>query len=207
MDLNLQLLLAINGLARSTPWLQPIMASYANVIGIVVFTELMFAGWWFGRKRSDLRHVAAAFWTPIGMLLALAINEPITTIVAEPRPYMVHPDLQILGEHKLVFGFPSHHAVFAGAITASLFLVSRRLGFWAALAALIMVFSRVYISAAYPSDVLVGLLLGATVSLISFRMVRRPLLRLLRAADSTIFRALVTTRSRTPRAETVPHSA
>jgi membrane-associated phospholipid phosphatase len=203
MPINVQLLLAINALARSTPWLQPIMSSYAIVIGIVVFAELMFAGWWFARKRSDLPAVAAAFWTPIGMLLALAINQPVTTIVAEPRPYMVHPDLLILGEHKLAFGFPSHHAVFVGAVTATLFLTSRQLGWWAALAALVMAFARVYIAAAYPLDVLVGLLLGAVVSLISFRLVRGPLVRLLGAADPTIFRALVTAGPRNPRAESV----
>jgi membrane-associated phospholipid phosphatase len=207
MDMNLQLLLAINTWARSTPWLQPIMSSYATVSGIVIFAELMFAGWWVGRKRADLRHVAAALWTPIGMLLALAINEPLTTIVAEPRPYMDRPELLILGEHKLVFGFPSHHAVFVGAITASLFLVSRQLGCWAALAALIMAFSRVYIAAAYPADVLAGLFLGAMVSLISFGLVRRPLIRLLGAADPTVFRALVTAGPRTPQAKTVAQSS
>src|SRR5882757_5859343 len=51
MDTNLQLLLAINTWARSTPWLQPVMSSYAIVSGIVVFAELMFAGWWIGRKK------------------------------------------------------------------------------------------------------------------------------------------------------------
>lgn len=207
MDTNLQLLRAINALARSTPWLQPFMASYANVIGIVVFTELMFAGWWIGRKRSDPRHIAAAYWTPVGMLLALAINEPITEFIAEPRPYTAHPELGILGEHKLAFGFPSHHAVFVGAITASLFLVSRRLGCCAALASLIMVFSRMYISAAYPSDVLVGLLLGATLSLLGFWLVHGPLMRLVGAADPTVFRALVTAGPRVTPAESGTHNS
>jgi len=55
-----------------------------------------------------------------------------------------------------------------------------------------MVFSRMYISAAYPSDVLAGLLLGATVSLLGFWLVHGPLMRLLGAADPTVFRALVT---------------
>jgi hypothetical protein len=62
-----------------------------------------------------------------------------------------------------------------------------------------MAFSHVYIGASYPSDVLVGLLLGAMVSLISFRLVRRPLMRLLGAAGPTVFRVLVTAGPRTPR--------
>jgi len=157
----------------------------------------MFVGWWIGRKRGDLRAVAAALWTPLGMLLALAVNQPITTMASERRPYMVYPELLVLAQHSLAFGFPSHHAVFAGAITATLFMVNRQLGCWAALAALVMAFARIYIAAAYPSDVLAGLLLGAAVSLISFLLVRRLVVRLLGAADRTIFRGLITTKPRT----------
>jgi membrane-associated phospholipid phosphatase len=207
MTLDIRLLMIINGMARSRPWLQPVMSSYATVSGIVVFAELMLAGWWVGRKKSDLRAVAAAIWTPIGMLLALAVNQPITTMVAERRPYMVYPALLVLAQHSLAFGFPSHHAVFAGAITATLFMVSRQLGCWAGLAALVMAFARVYIAAAYPSDVLAGLLLGAAVSLISFLLVRRPLMRLLGAADPTIFRPLITATPRNPRAEPVTRAS
>jgi|SRR5882757_8853992 len=197
MTIDVKLLMTINGLARSTPWLQPVISSYATVSGIVVFAELMFVGWWIGRKRGDLRAVAAALWTPLGMLLALAVNQPITTMASERRPYMVYPELLVLAQHSLAFGFPSHHAVFAGAITATLFMVNRQLGCWAALAALVMAFARIYIAAAYPSDVLAGLLLGAAVSLISFLLVRRLVVRLLGAADRTIFRGLITTKPRT----------
>jgi membrane-associated phospholipid phosphatase len=205
--LDVKLLMTINSLARSTPWLQPIMSSYATVLGIVVFAELMFAGWWVSRKKSDLRTVAAALWAPIGMLLALAVNQPITTAVSERRPYMVYPELLVLAQHSLAFGFPSHHAVFAGAITATLFVVSRQLGCWAALAALIMAFARIYIAAAYPSDVLAGLLLGAAVSLTSFLLVRRPLVRLLGIAKPTIFRALVSATPETAVADSLAERA
>jgi membrane-associated phospholipid phosphatase len=203
MTIDVRLLMTINGLARSTPWLQPVMSSYATISGIVVFAELMFAGWWIGRKKTDPQAIAAAFWAPIGMLLALAINQPITTMISERRPYMVYPELLVLAQHSLAFGFPSHHAVFAGAITATLFMVNRQLGCWAALAALVMAFARIYIAAAYPSDVLAGLLLGAAVSLIGFLLIRRSLVRLLGAADQTIFRPLITYAPQTPRTESI----
>jgi undecaprenyl-diphosphatase len=131
------------------------------------------------------------------MLLALAVNQPITAHFAERRPYMVYPDLLTLAQHSLAPGFPSDHAVIAGALTATLFLASRRLGYWTALAALVMAFARIYIAAAYPYDVLAGLLLGAAVSLVSFLLVRRPLVRLLGAADQTVFRPLITATPRT----------
>ncbi|WP_445183422.1 hypothetical protein ACTXG6_33730 [Pseudonocardia sp. Cha107L01] len=66
-----------------------------------------------------------------------------------------------------------------------------------------MAFARIYIAAAYPSDVLAGLLLGAAVGLISFLLIRRPFPRLLGAADPTIFRPLITATPRTWRAEPI----
>ena len=129
MNINIELLLAVNAFARSTPWLQPLMLLYSTVAGFVVFSELMLAGWWLGRRRPDLNRVAAAIWTPAGMLLALAINQPISKVLAEPRPYLMYPDLWTTSVHSLAPGFPSDHAVLAGAVTATLFLVSHRARF------------------------------------------------------------------------------
>jgi undecaprenyl-diphosphatase len=206
VNINIQLLLTVNGLARSTPWLQPLMAAYATEGGLVVFAGLMLAGWWLARRRTDLAAVAAALWTPVGMLLALAINQPITAMFAERRPYMLYPDLLILAQHSLAPGFPSDHAVLAGAVAATLFLVNRALGWWAALAALVMAFARIYIAAAFPVDVLTGLLLGAVVSLLGYLLVRRALVRLLGLADPTIFRPLITSAPRGPRAKSAAGS-
>jgi membrane-associated phospholipid phosphatase len=206
VNVNVELLLTINALARSTPWLQPLMAAYATEGGLVVFAGLMLAGWWLARRRTDLAAVAAALWTPVGMLLALAINQPITATFAERRPYMLYPDLLILAQHSLAPGFPSDHAVLAGAVAATLCLVNRALGWWAALAALVMAFARIYIAAAFPVDVLAGLLLGAVVSLVGYLLVRRVLVRLLGLADPTIFRPLITAAPRTPRAKSAAGS-
>jgi undecaprenyl-diphosphatase len=192
VNINIKLLFTINALARSTPWLQPFMAVYATVGGLVVFAELMFIGGWVARRRENLAAVVAALWAPLGMLLALGINQPVSAAFAERRPYLVYTNLLTLPEHSWAPGFPSDHAVMAGAVAAMLFLVSRPLGWCATLAAAMMAFARVYIAEAYPFDVLVGLVEGAAVSLIGYLLVRRVLLRLLGMADPTIFRALIT---------------
>jgi len=69
-----------------------------------------------------------------------------------------------------------------------------------------MAFARVYVAEAYPFDVLVGLVGGAAVSMIGYLLVRRVLLQLLRMADPTIFRALITATPRTPPADSIPAS-
>jgi membrane-associated phospholipid phosphatase len=203
VSINIQLLFAINALARSTPWLQPWMALYATVGGLVLFAELMLIGWWIARRRTNLAVVAAALWTPLGMLLAVGINQPISAAFAQRRPYLVYTNLLTLTEHSWAPGFPSDHAVVAGAVTATLFMVSRSLGWCTALAAAVMAFSRVYVAEAYPFDVLVGLALGAVVSVIGYLLVRRVLFRLLGMADPTIFRPLVTATPRTPLEDSV----
>jgi membrane-associated phospholipid phosphatase len=158
----------------------------------VVFAELMFIGGWIARRRENLAAVVAALWAPLGMLLALGINQPIVAIVGEPRPYTLHPDILVLAQHSLDPSFPSDHAVMAGSVTAGVFLLSRRLGVLSTVAAVVMAFARVYIGAHYPLDVLAGLLLGAAVSIIGYLLAHRLLARLITALQTTAARPLLT---------------
>ena len=192
MDANTSLFLSVNDFARSTPWLHGPLVPYAGY-GLVVFAGLLVAGWWITRKAGDPARMAAAPWAPAGMLLALAVNQPIVAAVNEARPYASLPDILVLATPTTDPGFPSDHAVMAGAVVAGLFLVDRRLGWVAAAAAALMAFSRVYIAAHYPLDVVVGLLLGAAVSLAGYFLLRRVLLRLVLALQDTRLRPLLTT--------------
>jgi membrane-associated phospholipid phosphatase len=71
--------------------------------------------------------------------------------------------------------FPSDHAVMAGTAATGLWLASRVLGAIAAAAAVLMAFSRVYIAAHYPWDVVAGLAFGALVALLGWLLLRAPL--------------------------------
>ena len=198
MTVNTSLFLAINNLARSTPWLHGPLTLFAGD-GVLVFGVLLLAGWWIARRDGAPARMATALWAPAGVLLAVAVNQPIVAWVNESRPYASLPNILVLATPTTDPGFPSDHAVMAGAVTAGLFLVNRRLGVIAGLFALLMAFSRVYIAAHYPLDVAVGLLLGAVITLAGAAISRPALTRFVTAVQQTRLRPLLTAGSPAPR--------
>ncbi|MFC4147258.1 phosphatase PAP2 family protein [Micromonospora mangrovi] len=186
--MNTRLFLEINDLARATPWLHAPMAGYAKY-GVVLFAVLLLAGWWLARLRGS--GLPAAVWAPVGMLLAVAVNQPIVSVVHEPRPYTTLPGILVLADRSADPSFPSDHATMAGAVAAGLLLVSWRLGLLATAAAAVMGFARIYIGAHYPLDVLAGFAVGATVTLLGYLLARRAIGAALDRLDGTRLRPLL----------------
>ena len=179
----------VNGFAKATPWLHTPALAYAKY-GVAVFAVLLVAGWWTARRAGDARWMAAALPAGASVLLAVAVNQPIVNSVREARPYTALPHILVLADRSSDFSFPSDHATMAGATAIGVWLVSRRLGLIAAIAALVMAFSRVYIAAHYPADVAAGLLLGGAVAAALWALLRHLLPPLITRGSQTRLRPI-----------------
>lgn len=146
-------------LAHDTTWLNG-AASWWSDYGLILFAVLAAIG--YRRTGSAGR----ALWVPGAMVVAFAFSYVIKMGFGEQRPCRVLPVGHIavtcppLGD----YAFPSNHAVLAGAAAVALWALDRRLGVVAAVNAVVIGVSRVYIGVHYPHDVLAGLLFGGLVA-------------------------------------------
>lgn len=99
------------------------------------------------------------------MVAAFTADTVIKSLVREQRPCRTLHTVTLescpaLGD----WSFPSNHAAIAAAAAVAIWLTHRRLGAIAIPAALLMAFSRVWVGAHYPHDVILGLIVGAAVA-------------------------------------------
>jgi membrane-associated phospholipid phosphatase len=187
----------INRLANRTGWAHWFFTTYANY-GIVLFAVLLVVAYLDGRRHHDVRTVAASVWAAAAALLALGIGQLIGGAIDRARPYEALTGVHLLVDRTTDFSFPSDHATVVGAVAVGLLFANRRWGTIAAALAILMAFTRVYVGAHYPSDVLGGLALGGVIAA-SGRFVAVPgIARLADLLSRTRLRRVVTAASSTP---------
>jgi len=170
------LFLTINRFAERTPALHGFFLAVANY-GIFVYFLLLLAGWLIARRKS-LSYMAAMFWSSVGALIALGINQPIAHFFNEPRPYDVQHHILVLIKQANDSSFPSDHGVVIGAVTIGLFYVNRTLGYLSLFLGILIAFARVYTAAHYPLDLVAGFVLGGVVAYGGYKLTRSYLVRL-----------------------------
>ena len=190
------LFLHINAFARHTGWLHEPMRLFA-ADGVVLFGILLLVAWWRARSLGALS-VTRALLSPVAVLVAVALNQPLVHHFAEQRPFVAYPNALLLVSHSADPGFPSDHATMVGAVAVGVIASTWRpglrwLGSLTAVLALLMCFARVYVGVHYPLDVIAGLVVGGLVAAVVVLLGGRLAVPVVRRLEQTRLRPLVTT--------------
>ncbi|MEW1643665.1 phosphatase PAP2 family protein [Streptomyces sp. NPDC091219] len=157
---------------RAPGWLDSTVSVW-SAYGLAVFAVLMLVGWWRAR-RTGAEAAVTALAVPVVVVAAYGIDSLLKSAVRESRPCR---SLRVVTLEACPasgdWSFPSNHATIAAASAVALFFVSRRLGAVAAVAALAMALSRVWVGVHYPHDVVAGLAVGALLALGAMTLLRR----------------------------------
>jgi len=88
-----------------------------------------------------------------------------------PRPYQAHADIEHFAAPRDRFSFPSGHTLHAVAFTMVALVYYPGLAWLLLPFTMLVAVSRVVLGLHYPSDVLVGALLGAVIAALSFGLI------------------------------------
>jgi undecaprenyl-diphosphatase len=188
---------AVNRWSAQSSWAHPFFRSYANY-GIVLFAVALAIAAWIG-LRDDARTLARAIWAAIAAVIALTVNQPLADWVDRARPFATHRGVLVLVDKSPDPTFLSDHAVVTGAVAVGLLFAVRRIGLIAIAGALLMAFTRVYVGAHYPGDVVAGLVFGGAIAALGVPLADRWLTPLcVRLRTSAPFSRFVRTESPQP---------
>ncbi|MGC2296747.1 MAG: phosphatase PAP2 family protein [Candidatus Dormiibacterota bacterium] len=190
MNWNTRWYLDLNSIARHTGWAHGMATAYAVAGGLVVLGTVLATGWFLARHHSP-RKVGASLSAWLAAVVGFLINQPISNVIAERRPYQTLHHVLVLVPRVRDFSMPSDHAVVAGAVIAGVLLYNWRLGLAAIAAGLALAFDRVYVGAHYPGDILAGLGLGAVVAICLYTIIVPPLAAVAAFLAKTPLRPLV----------------
>lgn len=164
---DLQLCLRVNRICRRVSW--RLLFRCTSVLGDGLF--------WYALMAALLVTERDAAVLPVLHMMAAGLActfgyKWLKARTLRPRPYQVHAGIERFAAPLDRFSFPSGHTLHAVAFT----LVA--LAYYPALAwllwpfTLLVALSRVVLGLHYPSDVLVGAVLGAALALLSFQLVK-----------------------------------
>ena len=185
----------INRLADRTGWAHGLFKANA-AYGIALFAVLLVVAYLDGRQHDDIAAVATSAWAGAAALVALGVGQLIGGAVDRARPYETMANVHLLVDKTTDFSIPSDHATVAGAVAVGLLFANRRWGIIASALAVLMAFTRVYVGAHYPSDVVAGLALGGIVAAAGWFTIVPLVCRLATWLTGTPLRPLITNTDR-----------
>lgn len=165
--MDLYLFNLLNQYALKWNWLDSLAVFFAEYLGyflviwIIVLVILNF-------KKYFKMAVESAI---AGLLARFGIAELIRLFWERPRPF-VNNNVNLLFEHNGP-AFPSGHASFFFAVSTMVYIYNKKLGVIFYLSSILIVISRVFSGAHWPTDILAGALVGILSGLIIHKLLKK----------------------------------
>lgn len=124
------------------------------------------------RRKYRLLGVAILLSLLISLILGEGILKP---LIERARPFVAYPgvDVAIVMKQPTGYSFPSGHTFASFAAATTIFCSSRKRSVLPLVLAAAIGFSRMYLFVHYPSDVLVGALLGVFSGIVAYKISMR----------------------------------
>lgn len=182
MDLDLAILRWVNGLAGQAMVVDTIMRFVVNDYFVPTSMSLLLLALWFSGQTTEQRerNQRGVMYAVLALLLANIVVRLSNLFYYRARPFVDH-DVTLLFYKPTDSSFPSQPAAVVFAFAMAIWLHTRHHGWVFFGLAGLFAFARVYCGVHYPSDVLVGGVIGGLAALLvfHFRLVFEPLFRLL----------------------------
>ena len=145
-------------------WLMPKITFLGEAGLIWIVIALLFL-WLKTRRKCGLKMVVSLV---ICLVLGLLI---LKNIIARPRPCWINTEMEMLVKVPKDYSFPSGHTLSGISSALIIFKDDRRIGIPALILAVMIAFSRLYLYVHFPTDVLVGTLMGILFGILAPRIV------------------------------------
>jgi undecaprenyl-diphosphatase len=179
LEFDITLLNLLNSQIGKSPALDQV-AVYLSGANLFKATPMVFLLWglWFSRSGDQERRRRDVILVFLGSFVALATARLLALVLPFRVRPLHNPDLLLRIPEEMERGLletwsslPSDHAALAFALATGIFLIHRSFGVLALLhATLIICLPRAYLSLHYPTDLIVGAIVGMAAVWITLRM-------------------------------------
>ena len=139
-------------------WLLPKYTNLGGLVFIISFTSLWII---FGRNSRSIGVQMAA-----ALCLSQGITYSLKALIKRERPYNVLKNLNTFGVKMMDYSFHSGHSSASFTVATIIFLNWPQMGIISIALASLVAISRMYIGVHYPTDVIIGIIIGISSSLI-----------------------------------------
>lgn len=169
MNIDLYLFNLINGFAGKWRWLDYTGMFCAQYLGyfllllLFLFLVINFKKYW----RMVIEAIIA------GLFTRFILAGIIWWLWFRPRPFVVLNFIPMIGQSPAESGFPSGHASFYFALSTIVYYYNKKAGILFFVSSALIVLARVFVGVHWPSDILVGAVLGVLMGWILNKLFRK----------------------------------